>query len=786
MATDIPPFQLHLMLKLHNGKQLTLNEIRKAQEMGIEIPWPPTEGAPFENASGEEEQEGFPIGPVMHAVPPVRRNPEPFFPTRRDVVTNPDDGEGGVTNTAGDGIQGGVAPVQPLNKSQQLRGSPGQRPPPPPSNGQSGRHDTCYHPSHGSCYYPSHYLHLATNKYQYQIPDWAGQTQRDPYGNPRPRYNPRDDQDGRLDRRYPSTQYQRRTVDGGTANINGTTVTPDQIYSWPGSGVGLRIGTGGSDQSGLLVKLLDGYLQYCVEVKKETPFVVEFYASDSGVTIDYLSENIIDIGVTDSVLLDTLATNQGIIDRRETGWRDHWMLVGPQNNPAKLPENSDTSVYALFSALYTSLQADPGSSTVFLSRSDGSASNVKESSIWSAIGRTPSASAGASWYASSESSALETLAEAAMIGAYTLTDSGIWNAASEESRKELTIFAVGKDDDQDPLLKRAELVIGSKANNKQRANDFVDWVVRADGGQKEIGDFSPNGTVVFSPAPLPGSVPARPNGTTNGPNIKPDNLDKTIDDSKKKPTEANPVVLDKTTDGVDKKTNLSPEQKPPLKSNPLPRAILHLPWSVNEVYFFDGPKYLRLDAVDKTKTGTPIEVKGMWPALAGLPNGVDAVLTVDKEEKVAWVFSGDSCIVIDVETGKPFLGGKLNPWTIVFKGLKEKSGFESIDCVVPHYWKGGDPNCSTFFSGSKEFVHGIYSTNNGKPESEVSTNSPLLALMGFTKIDAFTFVPGTDFEEGYFFSGGKYAHVKLQPSTVLSFGDTHKNWLGLAKAGFFT
>ena len=238
----------------------------------------------------------------MHAVPPVRRNPEPFFPTRRDAVTNPGDEEGGVTNMAGDDIQEGVAPVQPLGKRQQLRGSPGQRPP-SPSNKQDGRH--------GSCYYPSHYLHLATNKYLYRIPDWAGQTQRDPYGNPRPRYNPSDEQDGRLDRRYPSTQYfhlaankyqyhipdwagqtqrdsygnprprynpsdeqdgrldrrypstqyQRRTVDGGTANVNDTTVKPDQIYSWPGSGVGLRIGTGGSDQSGLLVKLLDGYVQ---------------------------------------------------------------------------------------------------------------------------------------------------------------------------------------------------------------------------------------------------------------------------------------------------------------------------------------------------------------------------------------------------------------------------------------------------------------------------------------------------------------------------------------------
>lgn len=172
----------------------------------------------------------------------------------------------------------------------------------------------------------------------------------------------------------------------------------------------------------------------------------------------------------------------------------------------------------------------------------------------------------------------------------------------------------------------------------------------------------------------------------------------------------------------------------------------------------------------------------MWPALSDFSNGVDAVLTVNKEEKVAWVFSGDSCIVIDIATGKPFLEGKLNPWVTVFKGLKEKSGFESIDCVLPHYWKGGDPNCSTFFSGAKEIV---FSTDKGRPESEVSTNSSLLALMGFTKVDAFTFVPRTDFEEGYFFSGGKYAHVKLQPSTVLSVGDTHTNWLGLAKAGFF-
>lgn len=154
--------------------------------------------------------------------------------------------------------------------------------------------------------------------------------------------------------------------------------------------------------------------------------MVEFYSSDSAVTIDYLTENVIDLGFTDTILLDTLLKDQGIADRRETGWRDHWMLVGPKDNPIGLPEKAGTtSVHALFATIYTKLQADPDGPTIFLSRSDASSSYVKESSIWSAIGRTPSTSSTATWYASSGSSAADTLAEAAMIGAYTLTDSGM-------------------------------------------------------------------------------------------------------------------------------------------------------------------------------------------------------------------------------------------------------------------------------------------------------------------------------------------------------------------------
>lgn len=40
------------------------------------------------------------------------------------------------------------------------------------------------------------------------------------------------------------------------------------------------------------------------------------------------------------------------------------------------------------------------------------------------------------------------------------------------------------------LVKPAELVVGSSAKYKDRANDFVDWVISEDGGQEVIKSFT--------------------------------------------------------------------------------------------------------------------------------------------------------------------------------------------------------------------------------------------------------------------------------------------------------
>jgi len=157
------------------------------------------------------------------------------------------------------GIQQDGAPVKPISKYQYQvpswaratqRDSHGNAIPRDPiDDSQDGRLDTRYA--------PFEYFRRAT---RYTPPDWARATVRDSKGNAIPRGPFTDTQDGRLDTRYAPFQYGCRAVDADTANVNDTKIKTSQTYSWPGSGIALRIGTGGSDESGLLVKFVEGYI----------------------------------------------------------------------------------------------------------------------------------------------------------------------------------------------------------------------------------------------------------------------------------------------------------------------------------------------------------------------------------------------------------------------------------------------------------------------------------------------------------------------------------------------
>ncbi|KAK5675039.1 hypothetical protein LTS12_029583, partial [Elasticomyces elasticus] len=180
------------------------------------------------------------------------------------------------------------------------------------------------------------------------------------------------------------------------------------------------------------------------------------------------------------------------------------MLIGPKENPASLPENSQSTIYSLFTKLFSAMERSKESDKPikFLSRYDKSAGNIVESSLWATIGQIPWADPPTSWYHMFPSFPFQAIREAAEKGEYTITDKGTWLAVKDEIRKNLKVFAEGKDDENDPLLNPAHVLVGTKAKNKQTANEFADWIIREDGGQRVVKSFKNDGHVLYSPIPV--------------------------------------------------------------------------------------------------------------------------------------------------------------------------------------------------------------------------------------------------------------------------------------------
>lgn len=281
------------------------------------------------------------------------------------------------------------------------------------------------------------------------------------------------------------------------------------------------------------------------------PFKVVWLASDTSASFNYLAQNAADVSITYHAVAESVAMQQGIADRCEYAWRDHWMLVGeyisrflrctalevkssqgPKSNPAQLPTDGKQSIYALFAQIFrTAVDSTSSKEPVrFLSRYDKSAANIAESRIWATIGQAPWAHPYSPWYHRFLDFPFQALRAASKLGEYTIMDRGTWCAIEPEVRDAMAIFvrlrlssalqwgqmlttqlhvtqAAGNDTSEaDPLLNAAHALIGAYGMNKAMATSFVDWMVEVEGGQKTIRDFTVNGEVLYTCAP-PGVDP---------------------------------------------------------------------------------------------------------------------------------------------------------------------------------------------------------------------------------------------------------------------------------------
>lgn len=116
--------------------------------------------------------------------------------------------------------------------------------------------------------------------------------------------------------------------------------------------------------------------------------------------------------------------------------------AGPKSNPADLASKETTSVQDQFAQIFLAAAETAGSGRPvrFLSRFDKSAANIRESSLWAAIGQVPWAHPHASWYHQYQDSPLGALEAASALSQYTLTERGTWFALNDAARDKLEIF----------------------------------------------------------------------------------------------------------------------------------------------------------------------------------------------------------------------------------------------------------------------------------------------------------------------------------------------------------
>jgi len=295
---------------------------------------------------------------------------------------------------------------------------------------------------------------------------------------------------------------------------------------------------------------------------------VSWVLGDTTDTINNLVDGRIDVGITYCPSAEARLVETGVALERAYAFRDHFLLVGPKcvtlpgrcEKREELRANDGSAVDPILqgwsrgtactsssttwsalgmrqrfvppdtvlptSALMTRFQTPP---TKFLSRYDKSATNIKESEIFIAIGQVsllrahharrtwrcssdpnatlqvPWAHSHSRWYHQFTDFPRQALIAAAHLEEYTLTNRDAALSAAPEVLARFEIYNEGGNEDPaDPLLNPAAALLGAKARDMELARMFMHWLVQPDGGQRVVRTFERNGFIIYSEAPRPG------------------------------------------------------------------------------------------------------------------------------------------------------------------------------------------------------------------------------------------------------------------------------------------
>lgn len=269
--------------------------------------------------------------------------------------------------------------------------------------------------------------------------------------------------------------------------------TPEQIYGPPQATTQLRLGNGGAGPTGIIKALAEDYIS---TLPQKNSVNIAWYHNISPLTLELLKKRIIDIALVYEPEQIAQAVSQGWATHRTLIFNDHFIIVGPRNNPAHLLP-TDSPVQAFTKIAKTGQQLTTNNPQgLFFSRDDNSATNVKEFQLWGLAHIVPMPSE-TGWYRQAPISTQAALLNADRDGLYTLTDRGSWITNRTKIKNSVIYIQGGK------LLQNPCVALLGK-NPSPLAVSFLQYLTSSR-AQKLIANYDKQqyGDILFTPAAQP-------------------------------------------------------------------------------------------------------------------------------------------------------------------------------------------------------------------------------------------------------------------------------------------
>lgn len=193
-----------------------------------------------------------------------------------------------------------------------------------------------------------------------------------------------------------------------------------------------------------------------------------------------------DILLTHAPKLEKKFVLDGYGESRDNLMYNDFIIIGPQNDPAgiKLTDNASNAFKKIM-----------GSNNLFISRGDGSGTNISENNIWDSINIDPKEYSG-QWYLEAGQGMGSTINIAIGKNAYTYSDRATWlNFKNKASH--LILF------EGDPVMFNQYGLIKLNPDKCHNANNkniglFHEWILSKE-AQSLIGEYMLKGNRVFTP-----------------------------------------------------------------------------------------------------------------------------------------------------------------------------------------------------------------------------------------------------------------------------------------------